>query len=182
MATVHVNLEHPEGGYAARVVRAKAAEFMDKLGMQGAEVSILITTDLRIRKLNRQFRGKNKATDVLSFPAGDDTPSIPGQPLYVGDVAISLDTARRRAAEDGRSLAFELSRYLAHGILHLLGYDHERSEREARAMAKREAELLGVPGMLEDAKGVGDRVRPPGTSRKGRSGVEGQAKARRRSR
>ena len=67
-------------------------------------------------------------------------------------------------------------------MLHLLGYDHEKSEREARVMARREAELLGVPGMLEDAKGVGDLVRPPGTSKKPRSGVEEQAKAGRRRR
>ncbi len=153
VATVHLNLEHPEGGYAARVVRLKAHEYLDKLGYQGCEVSILLTTDLRIRKLNRQFRGKDKATDVLSFPAGDQ-PAIPGMPLSLGDIAISLDTARRRAAEDGRTLAFELSRYLAHGVLHLLGYDHEKSEREARRMARKEAELLGVPGMLDDAKGV----------------------------
>lgn len=154
MATVHVSLEHPEGGYAARVVRARAHEFMDKLGMQGAEVSILLTTDAEIRRLNRRFRGKNSATDVLSFPAGD-SPSIPGMPLFIGDLAISLDTARRRAAEDGRTLAFELSRYLAHGLLHLLGYDHEKSQRAAVVMARREAELLGVPGMLDDAMGVG---------------------------
>jgi len=153
MATVHMNLEHPEGGYAARVVRLKAHEFLDKLGLQGAEVSILLTTDPRIRRLNRQFRGKDKATDVLSFPAGDQ-PSIPGVPLSIGDIAISLDTARRRSAEDGRTLAFELSRYLAHGVLHLLGYDHEKSSAEARRMARKEAELLGVPGMLVDAKGV----------------------------
>jgi probable rRNA maturation factor len=173
MATVHLNLEHPEGGYAARVVRMRAHEFLDKLGMQGAEVSILVTTDPRIRKLNKEFRGKNEATDVLSFPAGD-SPSIPGQPLFVGDVAISLDTARRRAVEDGRTLAFELSRYLAHGLLHLLGYDHEKSERAARVMARREAELLGLPGMLDDAKGVGTskpkakRVEEDGASRRKR--------------
>lgn len=161
MATVHLNLEHPEGGYAARVVRLKANEFMDKLGLQGAEVSILVTTDLRIRRINKQFRGKDEATDVLSFPAGDQ-PSIPGIPLPVGDIAISLDTARRRAAEDGRTLAFELSRYLAHGLLHLLGYDHEKSEREARRMARKEAELLGVPGMLDDAKGVAPSRKPAG--------------------
>jgi len=172
MATVHLSLEHPEGGYAARVVRMRAHEFLDKLGMQGAEVSILLTTDEGMRRLNRRFRGKNAPTDVLSFPAGDE-PEVPGRPLFVGDVAISLDTARRRAAEDGRSLSFELSRYLAHGILHLLGYDHEKSERAARVMARREAELLGLPGMLEDAKGVS-----PSRARSG--AVEGGSRARRK--
>lgn len=153
MATIHVAREHPEGAWAARVLRKRAAEFLEKLGLDDAELSILLTGDAGIRRLNRKFRGKDKATDVLSFPAGEE-PAIPGMPRFLGDLAISLDTARRRAREDGRTLSFELARYLAHGLLHLLGYDHERSEREARRMARREADLLGLPGMLDDAMGV----------------------------
>ncbi|MDX5398365.1 MAG: rRNA maturation RNase YbeY, partial [Actinomycetes bacterium] len=168
MPIVRLRLEHPEGGYAARVLRLRAHEFLDKLVLGEAELSILLASDGRIRELNRDFRGKDKPTDVLSFPAGDQ-PQLPGEPELLGDVAISLDTARRRAAEDGRTLAFELSRYLAHGILHLVGYDHERSEREARRMARKEAELLGLPGMLADAQGVG-------TSRAKAKAVEGQGR------
>ena len=173
MAIIHLAREHPEGAYAARVLRQRAREFLEKLGLEEAELSILLTTDTAIRRLNRKFRGKNAATDVLSFPAGE-TPAIPGMPRLLGDLAISLDTARRRAGEDGRTLAFELSRYLAHGLLHLLGYDHEVSEREARRMARREAELLGLPGMLDDALGVASPAK--------RAGVEGQGRSPRRNR
>lgn len=156
MATIHLNNEHPDGTWAARVIRKKSRAFLEKLGKSDAELSILLTTDEKIRELNRDFREKDEATDVLSFPGGDDGPMVPGMPEFLGDLAISLDTAKRRAAEDGRSLSFEVSRYLAHGILHLLGYDHELSAEDARLMAEKEAELLGVPGMLADAQGVDD--------------------------
>ncbi|HEY0840004.1 MAG TPA: rRNA maturation RNase YbeY [Vulgatibacter sp.] len=151
---MHLTIEVEGGAYAGRVLRARAREFMAKLGKGKAELSILLTTDGGIRTLNRRFRGKNAPTDVLSFPAGDEGPLPPGMPRPLGDLAISLDTARRRAIEDGRSLSFELSRYLAHGLLHLLDYDHERSEAEARRMARAESRLLGLPGMLADAQGV----------------------------
>ncbi|AKU90598.1 rRNA maturation RNase YbeY [Vulgatibacter incomptus] len=167
MADIQIKNEHPEGAYGVRILRARAREFLEKLGKGDVELSILLTTDPGIQELNRRFRRKNRPTDVLSFPAGNEEPLLPGFPIPLGDLAISLDTARRRASEDGRSLAFELSRYLAHGLLHLLGYDHEVSEREARRMARKEAELLGVPGMLADAQGVG-----PKPSRASRTGVE----------
>ncbi len=154
MSTPHIEIHvaHPKGAYAARVIRARAAEFLAALDLDDRELSILLTTDEEIRSLNRRFREKDRATDVLSFPAGDDDPLPPGVPRPLGDLAISLDTARRRAADDGRTLAFELARYLAHGLLHLIGYDHEVSEAEARRMASREAALLGVPGMLDGSE------------------------------
>ncbi len=143
-SAVFINVEHPEGSYAARVLRKRAREFLERLGVR-ADVSILVTTDTDIRRLNREFRGIDRSTDVLSFPAGEP---LPGEDPYLGDLAISLDTARRRAREDGRPLAAELARYLAHGLLHLLGYDHEVSTEEARRMAEMEAALLGEEGML----------------------------------
>ena len=163
---IQLRLEHPEGGYAARVVRAKAREFLDKLGLYESDLSILLTTDARIRKLKRQYFGIDQATDVLSFPSGKP---MPGEPPSLGDLVISLDTARRRAREDGRSLAFELARYTAHGILHLAGYDHEKGPRHAKRMARAEAELLGLPGMLDDAMGLQEEAP---ASRRGRKKVE----------
>ncbi|HWV37580.1 MAG TPA: rRNA maturation RNase YbeY [Vulgatibacter sp.] len=172
---VHVSVDAARGAYAARVLRARAEEFLDALG-EDAELSILLTTDGVIRALNARFRAKDEPTDVLSFPAGDDAPLPPGAPRTLGDLAISLDTARRRSREDGCSLAFELSRYLAHGLLHLVGYDHERSQAEARRMAREEARLLGLPGMLADAQGIDpggaarrSRGAGPGAGRGGRS-------------
>lgn len=149
MSNISINVEHPGGRYASGVLRERARAFLRRLDLEGAELSLLLTTDEAIRRLNREFRGIDRATDVLSFPGGDP---LPGQPAFLGDLAISLDTARRRAAEDERPLAAELARYLAHGLLHLIGYDHEVSTEEARKMASMEAALLGEEGMLGGAE------------------------------
>ena len=107
------------------------------------EVTVLLTTDDGIRALNRRFRKKNKATDVLSFPAE------PGFGV-AGDLAISVDTAARQAEEQGHRLGLELRVLMLHGLLHLAGMDHEADDG---AMAKREARLrakLKLPlGLIE---------------------------------
>jgi probable rRNA maturation factor len=112
------------------------------------EVTVLLTTDAAIRKLNRQFRGKNKATDVLSFPA-----SGIGAEEIAGDLAISVPIALRQAVEQGHSLATEIKVLILHGLLHLAGYDHEADEGK---MARREGLLrgrLGLPqGLIERAE------------------------------
>lgn len=116
------------------------------------QVTVLLTTDKAIRKLNRQFRGKNKATDVLSFPSYSPVSKArPGAPERIaGDLAISVDTARKQAAELGHALAVEIKVLMLHGLLHLAGYDHETDDGE---MARREASLrkrLGLPqGLIE---------------------------------
>src|ERR1700761_1878808 len=116
------------------------------VGLKG-DVSVLLTTDEGIRGLNRRFRKKNKATDVLSFPAE------PGFGL-AGDLAISVDTAARQAAEHGHTLAVELRVLMLHGLLHLKGMDHEVDDG---AMARREAKLraqLKLPlGLVERVGG-----------------------------
>jgi len=94
------------------------------------EVSVMLTSDEGIRLLNRRFRKKNKATDVLSFPA-----EMPG---IAGDLAISVETALRQAVEMGHSLSAEIKILLLHGLLHLAGYDHEADQGR---MARREAVL-----------------------------------------
>ncbi len=114
------------------------------------QVTVLLTTDAAIRDLNRRFRGKNKATDVLSFPAeGPFRLSAEG---IAGDVAISVTTALRQAAEQGHSLATEIKVLILHGVLHLAGFDHEADEGQ---MARRERVLrgrLGLPlGLIERA-------------------------------
>ena len=98
------------------------------------QVTVLLTTDTAIRRLNRQFRGKNKATDVLSFPA-DATRSDARLPA----IWRSASTPRRRQAEErGHSLAMEIKVLMLHGLLHLAGYDHETDDGE---MARREEKL-----------------------------------------
>lgn len=119
------------------------------------EVAALLTTDIAIRRLNRQFRGKNKATDVLSFPADSPVPKSKGQwaPEHAaGDLAISVPTARRQAEARGHSLSIELKVLMLHGLLHLAGYDHETDNG---TMARQEQKLrakLGLPdGLIERA-------------------------------
>ena len=111
------------------------------------QVTVLLTTDAAIRKLNRQFRGKNKATDVLSFPAEGL-----GAQGIAGDLAISATTALGQAKEQGHSLATEIKVLVLHGLLHLAGYDHETDEGQ---MARRErllrAKLKLPQGLIERA-------------------------------
>jgi len=96
------------------------------------DVEVLLADDATLRRLNRSFRNKNKATDVLSFPAAENPDG------YAGDLAISLDTAARQAAAFGHSLRDEVRILLLHGLLHLTGMDHEVDGGE---MAAREGEL-----------------------------------------
>jgi len=109
------------------------------------EVTVQLTTDLAIRRLNRQFRGKDKATDVLSFPADGI-----GAEEIAGDLAISVPTALRQALEQGHSLSTEVKVLILHGLLHLAGYDHEA---DTGLMARRERLLrarLRLPqGLIE---------------------------------
>jgi probable rRNA maturation factor len=111
-------------------------------------VTVLLTTDAAIRKLNRRFRDKDKPTDVLSFPTAG-----PLAAKMAGDLAISIPTARRQAAERGHSLATEIKVLILHGLLHLAGFDHEA---DAGQMARRERLLRGrlrLPqGLIERAE------------------------------
>ncbi|MHB8375531.1 MAG: rRNA maturation RNase YbeY [Dehalococcoidia bacterium] len=109
-----------------------------------AELSILLADDGVVRELNRAYRGTDAATDVLSFAqrAGEEFARPDGAAPHLGDVVISLDTARRQAVEYRQALHDEVAHLLVHGILHLLGYEHERVEDE-RAMRAREDAILG---------------------------------------
>jgi len=99
-----------------------------------AEVGVLVCDDATIRSLNRRFRDKDRPTDVLSFPA--NLAQRDGPP-YLGDVAISLETAARQAAEAGTSLQTELKVLVLHAIVHLCGYDHEADRGQMRRLENR---------------------------------------------
>jgi probable rRNA maturation factor len=138
----------PAGGPSFRktelarfLVRARQAA-----GLRG-RVDVLLAGDATIAALNRDFRRKNKPTDVLSFPAM----TVPGQRNYAaGDLAISLDTAARQAQEHGHSLEDELKVLLLHGVLHLSGHDHERDDGEMRRLEQRLRRQLALPaGLIE---------------------------------
>ena len=117
-----------------------ARAILTALGEPSAELGILFVGDQRMRGLNCRYRGKNRTTDVLAFAMREArTPHTSRlAPDMLGDVVISVPTACRQAIEAGRSLDEELGWLLIHGILHLCGYDHERSEKEARRMYRRE--------------------------------------------
>ena len=149
---VELRSDHPSGAALQRRVRSRLGALLRALGRPRAGVSVLLTTDGRIRTLNRRWRGIDHATDVLSFPADDP----PGSGPYLGDLAVSLDVAARRARRAGRTLGEEVDRYLVHGLLHLVGHDHLRPG-EARAMARAEDELLGRVGMVRESMGRGGR-------------------------
>lgn len=156
-SAVLVEARHPKGKAQSAKVAKKARAFLSRLAITGRELSILLVGDEEIRALNRQWRRKNKPTDVLSFPAGDLPRGVPG-PKPMGDVVISLDTAARVAKEEGRTVDAEVDRYLAHGILHLMGLDHERSAQEAQRMAQLESWLLDAPGLIPKKARKGRRT------------------------
>lgn len=128
-------------------------EILKELGEAEAEVGLILTGDAEIRRLNRRYRGVDRATDVLAFPmrarstAGDkkQVTGARSQGLgydLLGDIVISVPTAKRQAEQAGHSLGQEMSILIVHGLLHLLGYDHERSLKEAKRMQKIEKKLL----------------------------------------
>jgi probable rRNA maturation factor len=115
------------------------------LSMEGVpdltELSVALVDDEEMAHLNQQYRGASGATDVLSFGCDDPCPTPGDEPITLGDVVIAPAVAERQASELGHSIEHELDVLLVHGVLHLLGYDHE-AEGDAGAMAAREAALL----------------------------------------
>ena len=114
---------------------------------KGQPFDCLITGDAELRRLNRQFRGLDYATDVLSFPAAPPAP-------HLGDLAISLGRARAQAREFGHDLEHEVRILMLHGLLHLLGFDHETDAGQMARAEKRWRTKLGL------ATGLIERVRP----------------------
>lgn len=107
------------------------------------ELAVLFTNDADMRALNKQWRGLDKPTDVLSFPS--DQPEIPGQPQYLGDIALAYETSLRDAESMHRPFEGHVSHLLIHGFLHLLGYDHIEP-KDAQVMEPLEADILASLG------------------------------------
>ncbi len=117
----------------------------------GAEVSLLLADDDTVRGLNRDWRGKDVPTNVLSFAALDDesAPLVAGLPLLLGDVVLAYGTCAAEAARDGKTLGDHLAHLVVHGVLHLLGYDHEDDEAGAVAMEALETAVLAGLGIAD---------------------------------
>ncbi len=108
-----------------------------------AAVTVAVVSDARVRELNRSYRGKNRATDVLSFPTGLESPAR-STPAFLGDIVIARGVARRQAREAGHGEHTEWRVLALHGLLHLLGYDHEN---DRGTMARVEARLRRKGGL-----------------------------------
>lgn len=141
-----------------RLIKGLTKEILKNIGYHNVELSILLTDNAEIKYLNKQYLKKDKPTDVLSFPmiggrwreAVDRKKIIPyptsliPHPVLLGDVVISVETAKLQAKENGVSINKEIARLLIHGILHLIGYDHEKGHKEALRMRKGEERLLKI--------------------------------------
>lgn len=135
-----------------KAISGLAKMILKDLGCRdNAELSILLADNAGIHRLNKRYRNKDKATDVLSFPMGDFNPKTrkgvmpyaPTNPeLILGDIVISVESAKAQAKENGVALNQEMTRLLIHGILHLLGFEHEKGGREAQKMRKEEGRLM----------------------------------------
>ena len=123
------------------VVRRVIQQLLNLIGEGESEVSIEFVGDVRMRRLNRLYRKKDRTTDVLAFASREA--GGPPSPM-LGDVVVSVPKAMRQAESLGHSISEELARLLIHGILHLVGYDHERSGQEARRMRRKEQALLAT--------------------------------------
>ena len=136
-----IRLEYKGRQRVSRIRLKKTARALLRFcGHAGSELSIMLVSDAHIQALNAQYRSKDEPTNVLSFPLQDGTKPPDG--IMLGDIVISVDTAAAEARQQGRPLRGHLNRLLIHGLLHLLGMDHERSAGEAAAMNTREENLL----------------------------------------
>jgi probable rRNA maturation factor len=113
-----------------------ASKALNAIGNSESTATIAFVSDKRIRELNLQFRGIDKATDVLSFPAEEE--------LNLGDVAVSVETAAAQAKENGLSFDNEIAQLILHGLLHLSGYDHETDNGEMNRLELRLRRKLGI--------------------------------------
>ncbi|MFO0682940.1 MAG: rRNA maturation RNase YbeY [Sandaracinus sp.] len=137
--TVHLETRgRPRSKLSPRLVRTRATRMLAALELEGAELSLVLTDDPTIHALNRDYRKKDKPTDVLAF-ALREGPYAELAGAMLGDVVVSLDTAARQAREKKHSLEREVTMLVAHGLLHLLGYDHATRTEERRMTARTDA-------------------------------------------
>jgi probable rRNA maturation factor len=140
-----------------------AAAVLEDLSSPRLSASLLFTSDAEVQTLNREWRGKDKPTNVLSFPMLDRAALLAlaseGPPELLGDVALAFETCAQEAAEKGISLEHHAAHLIIHGLLHLAGYDHETSPEDAAEMEALEIKALALMGIADpygDAENAGD--------------------------
>ncbi|MAS35651.1 MAG: rRNA maturation RNase YbeY [Anaerolineaceae bacterium] len=140
-----------ESGYAVDATRLQEAAqvVLDQEAASDAGLTIVITDDAAVAALNRQYRGVDAPTDVLSFPADEPMVDEPDGPPYLGDLIIAYPYAQAQAAREAHDLADSLALLVAHGTLHLLGYDHDTAARRAEMWAAQDTALTTLRIPLE---------------------------------
>ncbi|HEV7958092.1 MAG TPA: rRNA maturation RNase YbeY, partial [Acidimicrobiales bacterium] len=159
--------EGPHEGVSILEMRRRARAMLDAVKMTSAELSIVLTGDAAIQELNRAYRGKNRPTDVLAF-AQRDGPLAYLAGDILGDVVLSVPTARRQARAHGHNLVSELTMLLAHGVLHLLGWDHDTPAKDKR-MRRETARLCAASAEPSKRRMPASERRPPRGRRRRKS-------------
>jgi rRNA maturation RNase YbeY len=140
---IQIRMDCPAPGLDEQRIKVRAKRVLKDLACHDKELSILFTDDEHMAVLNRQYRGKEGPTDVLSFSMLEEPDGDPVfESVMLGDVVISVDTALRDAEELEQSFERTIDRLMIHGILHLLGYDHEKSSVGAIRMREEEERLI----------------------------------------
>jgi probable rRNA maturation factor len=141
-------LRLPDADAIVRRAIASAAAPSIMANRRGAEVSVLLCDDEAIASLNARWRGEERPTNVLSFPAQPLPQVVPGVRAPLGDIAVAYETVARESREEGKPVADHLSHLVVHGFLHLLGYDHQM-DGEAERMERLEREILAHLGIAD---------------------------------
>jgi probable rRNA maturation factor len=145
---IHYRNEVRGSGVDARALKSAMRRLLASIDRGDASISLTLVDDAAIRELNRDHRGKDKPTDVLSFPL---EPEPFAHEKLLGDIVISIETARRQAADYDAPLQREIERLMIHGLLHVLGHDHMEPDerREMEAEERRLAAAIGMPWPYE---------------------------------
>jgi probable rRNA maturation factor len=144
------------------LVRRAIKEAAAVVSTSGAELAIVLTNDSAVRLLNRDWRGKDAATNVLSFPAHNAS----GEPPHIGDIVLAYETIAREARDEGKVFAHHVAHLAVHGFLHLNGYDHERS-KDADAMEQLERRILRRLAIPDPYRSSAESAaKPPGRATK----------------
>lgn len=155
---------------AAAAWTAAAPDAFEPAPPDAASLTLVLADDATVHRLNRDFRGKDAPTNVLSFATLDDEtapPPPPGEPLFLGDVLLAFETVAREAEAEGKPLDHHLFHLAVHGVLHLLGHDHE-AEDDAAEMERLEVSVLsahGIPDPYAEDQQEGAATAPPGSER-----------------
>jgi probable rRNA maturation factor len=158
-ATIDIAVESPRWDAlsgAEAIVRGAIEAVLADCGEDAAEVSVALADDAQIRELNRRWRGKDAATNVLSFPAADGPAS---EARFIGDIILAFETLEREALAEAKPLPHHLAHLAVHGTLHLLGYDHE-SDSDAERMERRERDILARIGIPDPYASPARRTEP----------------------